>query len=686
MTRKRVVDIYAPISKTPGRFVNSVREFSPPGPDREEPGTFRVPLSGYALFVFFAAAISYFELAYRLWIFKNIDGDYIFSALFALPAAAVFFLVSVLASEIKNTIIAATITLALTAAYGAQLIYFSIFRTPLSLYSLIGAKDAAQFWDVAASAILNNGIVIALLFVPFVSLFLFRKKLFLSQRPKPLLLCAIVCIGIISYGVSILGVRATNGGDFSQYAVYYNIASPELSMRKLGVLTTMRLDLQRGIFGFEENGNWDIAGAPSAPSPVTQKAASPATHNMMNIDFGNLMSNEHDQNILDMHAYFSSSTPTKKNSYTGMFKGNNLIVMLAESFSPYAVSPELTPTLYKMSTEGFRFSNFYNPAWGVSTSDGEYVLNMGLMPKSGVWSMLKSSKNYLPFTYGNQFKKLGYDTRAFHNHTYTYYGRDKSIPNLGYDYKGLGNGLKVKKTWPESDLEMIDVTAGEYISTSTPRRPFETYYITMSGHLEYNFLGNHIAAKNKSFVDALPYSEAAKAYIAGNLELEFALASLLQKLEAAGLAENTVIAIVPDHYPYGLPKKSLDELAGHEVENNFELYKSIFILWKKGMESATIDEPVSTLDVLPTISNLFGLEYDSRLLMGRDVFSDTPPLVVFVNRSWITNKEKYNSTVSHDNAGENAAYESAMNKTVANKFKYSREILETDYYRKVFSR
>lgn len=638
--------------------------------------------SQYALFIFFVATIVYLELIYRLSIFKSFDGDYIFSVLFAFPAASILFFASVFASKIKNKIIASIITLALIVAYGAQLIYFSIFKTPLSLYSLIGAKDAMQFWDVVASEIFKNGVVVILLFVPLVLLFLFRKRLFLSERPKLFWLFIVALVGISSYGISILGVRATSGNDFSQYAVYYNIASPELSMKKLGVLTTMRLDLERTIFGFEENENQDTVEIPSVPPPPPEKIDLSDKNNMMNINFSSLSSGEQNQALLDMHAYFASNKSVEKNSYTGMFKGSNLIVILAESFSPYAMSPELTPTLHKMSTEGFVFNNFYNPVWGVSTSDGEYVLNTGLIPKSGVWSMLKSGKNYLPFAFGNQFKKLGYLTKAYHDHTYTYYGRDRSIPNLGYDYKGVGNGVKVKKTWPESDLEMIENTADEYLSDT--KQHFATYYITVSGHREYNFLGNYISKKNKSYVDNLPYSDTGKAYIAANLELEFAVKSLMKKLETAGVADNTVIAIVPDHYPYGLPKESIDELAGHKVENNFELYKSVFILYKKGMKPILVDEPVSVLDVLPTLSNLFGLEYDSRLLMGRDVFSNASPLVIFVNRSWITDDARYNSTTTQADAkGGDAEYRDSINKIVADKFKYSAKILETDYYKKV---
>ena len=36
-----------------------------------------------------------------------------------------------------------------------------------------------------------------------------------------------------------------------------------------------------------------------------------------------------------------------------MFKGKNLILLTAEGFSPYAIDQELTPTLYKLTHEGF---------------------------------------------------------------------------------------------------------------------------------------------------------------------------------------------------------------------------------------------------------------------------------------------------------------------------------------------
>ena len=192
-----------------------------------------------------------------------------------------------------------------------------------------------------------------------------------------------------------------------------------------------------------------------------------------------------------MHEYFKCVPPTKKNEYTGKFKDYNLIFITAEAFSSYAVHKDITPTLYKMVNEGYQFTDFYVPLWDVSTSDGEYVAMTGLIPKSGVWSFYHSSKIDLPFVMGRQFEKLGYNTLAYHNHTYDYYRRDLSHPNLGYDYKGVGNGLDMVSQWPRSDLEMMELTIAEFID----KEPFHVYYLTVSGHLEYNFIGNAMAIK-----------------------------------------------------------------------------------------------------------------------------------------------------------------------------------------------
>ncbi len=700
--------------------------------------------SEYWLLLFFILIIAYLELLYRLWIFKEVSFDYFFAFIFAMSGGTALYIFTILFPLKRLRMLAITASFIVTLVYGVQLIYFCIFRTPLSLISIGAAGDVMQFWDIVVEAVVKNILALLLLFIPFLFLVLFRKRLSFSER-KPIELSFVLAFCVMSYSCSVACVALTGDSPTSQNTLYFDAFSPELSVNKLGVFTTVRLDVERLATGAlqevisdgllakmgpdEENtGGWND-GTDNAEDAANQGAISNEVpgdmhpgndgttlpggisgtdgessdsdddptdenepvelikpFNTMDIDFDALMTSGEDDPLYQMHKYFSSTEPTPTNEYTGMFKGCNLIMLTAEGFSPYVVSPELTPTLYEMINGGFVFRNFYNPIWWVSTSDGEYVACTGLIPKGGVWSMYKSGSNYMPFAMGNQLRALGYLTKAYHNHTYTYYNRDVSHPNLGYDYKGVGNGLEVKKTWPESDLEMINVTIDEYID----QQPFHAYYMTVSGHMNYNFYGNHMASKNKQYVEHLPYSDVSKAYIACNLELEFALKSLMDKLEAAGIAENTVIVLSADHYPYGLEKENIDELAGHEVETNFELYKSNLIIYKKGMEPVIVDKPCESLDIIPTISNLLGLEYDSRLLMGTDILSSASPLVIFSNRSWITDRAMYNSIKNKvtftDGTEKDKDYVNSINKIVANKFKYSTKILETDYYGKILKR
>jgi phosphoglycerol transferase MdoB-like AlkP superfamily enzyme len=339
-----------------------------------------------------------------------------------------------------------------------------------------------------------------------------------------------------------------------------------------------------------------------------------------------------------------------------------------------------------MVREGFVFNNFYTALWQTSTSDGEYVALTSLIP-NGTRSMFKGRKNLWPFALGRQFDDLGVASKAYHNHTYTYYQRDETHPNLGYIYKGLGNGLKLKtKCWPESDLEMMQSTVDEYIKEDQ----FHAYYMTVSGHMNYTFMGNSMSSKNRKLVKDLPYSDDAKAYIACQLELDRALEYLIQRLEEAGVADRTVIALSADHYPYGWEKDKLDELAGHEIDPSFEIYKNHFILWNKGMaKNIVIDKPCSSMDILPTLSNLFGITYDSRLLMGQDILSDSEPLVFLSNRSFITDKVKYNSetgkVINLTDEPVSEDYIDNINSIIKNKFTVSKSILENDYYRYVFS-
>ncbi len=436
-----------------------------------------------------------------------------------------------------------------------------------------------------------------------------------------------------------------------------------------------------------------VTEPPEITTPTTTERPIPTGENILPIDFATLYANETNSTVKDMHRYFGTQTPTSRNLYTGMFEGYNVIVLTAESFSYLAIDKDLTPTLYKLANSGFVFKEFYNPSWGVSTLDGEYVAMTGLLPKANVWSMFRAGTecSIMPLTLANQLNALDYgQSLAYHANTYTYYKRNQSFPTMGYFYKAYQKDnrdehfLDIKQTWPQSDLETIEKTIDEYINQDK----FSVYYMTVSGHASYDFSGNYIAYKNKKLVEHLPYSTAAKAYLACNIELDRAMELLLRRLEEAEKLDKTLIVLSPDHYPYALDDATINELAGHTVEKNFEIYKSTLIIWNSQMETVVVEKPCSSLDILPTVSNLLGLEYDSRLLMGTDILSDSEPLVMFLNRSFITDKVNYNGKTGKYTLRTaetvDSAYLKQYRSIVNDKFVYSAKIIENDYYAKVW--
>jgi len=212
----------------------------------------------------------------------------------------------------------------------------------------------------------------------------------------------------------------------------------------------------------------------------------------------------------------------------------------------------------------------------------------------------------------------------------------------------------------------------------------------VSGHQFYTFGGNYIAQKNRELVEHLPYTTAGRAYLATQIELDRAMKLLLQRLEDAGVAERTLIVLSADHYPYGLTREEIEDLAGHRVGRNFELHRSSLIIYSPGMQPEVVDRPVSSLDIIPTLSNLMGLEFDSRLLMGTDAFSDADPLVIFNNRSFITDKGRYDSGtrefVPDDGVEVADDYQQLVSDEIDRRFYYSAKILDEDYYRMVVDR
>lgn len=626
--------------------------------------------------------ILFLEIIYRIFIFNTFFDKYTISVIiFSLPWVFIIWAITTLLPEKINKFLTIFFTCALTIITLAQIVYYNFYTSIFSFFSLTtGAGQVMEFWQAILNVMLSIWYVFLIVLIPLILFLIFKNKLFNFRRLSWKINLVNLVLFILSLGGAYLTTYKFDSGIYSINRLLFSTHAPLLTANKVGLNTTQALDLYRYIFGFNEEIFIEETSEEILEEPGIE-------YNAIEIDFDKLINKTSNKTIKNMHKYFKNVSPTQKNKYTGLFKDKNLIFITAEAFDTIALDEKITPTLYKMANNSYVFTNYYQPLFPVSTSDGEYMNLTSLIPKEGVWSFYRTSKISMPLGFGTMFKKAGYTSYGFHNHTYSYYDRDDSHPNIGLTYYGCGNGLEKKMNcshWPNSDKEMIESTLSYYLEKD---KPFASYYMTVSGHLNYNFYGNNMASRNKSKVKNLKYSQAVKAYYATQIELDKAMEILLKELDEANKLDDTLIVLAPDHYPYGLTTEEMNEVSKTNRSNKFENYHTTLIMYNPAIEKTEIDKIVSSIDILPTIYNLYGLEYDSRLLMGTDIFSESEGLVIFSDRSWITKYGKYNSVTkkftktTKEELPEN--YIDKINTKVYQKFSMSSLVLENNYYSKL---
>ena len=663
--------------------------------------------------IFFPLALLYHELLLRAFDTQNafFRGTLVMVVLFSIATGL---LLSLLVNLLHNRRLAQVLMLVVTALWTLLLCVEYCCRSYFKSYFSVGfictmtGNVVTGFGSTIPGIVAQRLPFIIAALLPLVLCILLRKRIVTEHRMSKWSLLFVTAVSVIFL---LIGEGLARWGTYGD-SYTYNFQT-DAAVSQFGLHTAVRLEAEYALFGtpqpkLELPTQEDEPDDPSAATTPVEYG-----YNALDIDFQALADSASDSALRSMAQYFGSLTPSKKNEYTGLFQGKNLVLITAEAFSPWFISRELTPTLYKLTHEGFVCENYYQPGWGQSTTGGEYAVMTGLLPTwvgSNV-SFYASANDDMPFALGNQLRALGYRTGAYHDNIYNYYNRDKTHPNLGYDYQGVGNGLTVTEdgSWPYSDLEMVQNTIGDYIDGYvSDGTPFHVYYMTVSGHGSYGW-GHAMAAKNRAKAQAA-YPNAStqvQSYVAANLELENALTYLLEQLEAAGIAEDTVICMSADHYPYLLAEPETDyynELRGVvDSERDTDRYRNALVLWCGGMENAvTVTEPCSAVDIVPTLSNLFGLEYDSRLLSGRDVLdkdydagsaSGSIPLVILPTssgNSWATAAGVFEASTRTFNARPGVTveedYVSRVNNIVALQYNYAQQLIARDYYRVALGR
>lgn len=620
-----------------------------------------------------------------------------------------------------------------------QTVYFRIFQQPLRIKAvLLTGRDAVtNYWREGLVGLMHASPLLILMALPLVAVGFWRHlttwELPYLSSIKKLRMGLIAGVALI-YSVSVMQIGKVLDTLYAEeYREFYD---PMLVMQDMGVIAMVQRDgayelgelassLWDGISdsrpdredpdrllaqgggessdvpdasetGMEQTPGTEAESGPTETQATPEPVLDTSPH-VWNLDMDKLAQLSQGSKETEwLVKYLGEVAPTNRNEYTGMFEGCNLIFLTAEGFSTYAIREDLTPTLYKMVNSGFVFNNYYVPLWSTSTSDGEYINATGLIP-DGQHSMRKSAVLDMAFTLPRFFSKEGVYNWAYHNNSLSYYERYQTHPNLGYDFKASKLGdlseeeygdwifyMEHAGAWPASDYEMMLGTVPEYVNLDR----FDVYYMTVSGHMYYSFSGNRMSSWHKEEVQGLEMSENAQAYIACHIELDKAMANLLEQLEAAGQLENTLICLSADHYPYSMAQEEYEELAGRDLSQDMDTYRNSLILWNAAMEEpVVVDKVCGSMDLLPTLLNLFGFDYDARMYAGRDIFSDQEGMVIFMDRSFVSDTVAYSRKAKTTtwkvemSQEEQDAYMDMAKKDVKDRYNFSAYILRNDYYR-----
>lgn len=521
----------------------------------------------------------YVELCLHLCVFGSMDRYAGYPVLFGLLGGALCTLVVSSLPKVLRQITGVFLVAAQVLLAEVQLVYHCIFGDFMPVSQIgMGGNVVVNFNSQLLYGIRQNLLKILLLLLPLIAVILClilrrAQALKLRLRWKQAMASFAVLLALLLTVTGLMYVGRDNA--FSAYRTFTNVnTSTDSSYKKIGMLATTAQELRYMLFS--SSGSIMITPSSLNISDVPRTYSSNSYNVIENIDFTALADSTDSDILKTTDEYLSNATPTRKNNYTGLLKDYNLITICAESFCPWFISEELTPTLYKLSHTGILFENYYGTFQSVTTN-GEYTMCMGLYPDMSRTktdsSFNVAGTNYLPFCLGNALKGMGYQAWGYHDYIGDFYNRNITHANMGYTFKAADSGLAMKIDWPSSDLEMMEASVDDYINSG---EPFHAYYMTFSGHYQYNW-DNAMSAKNRDAVKDLPYSEPVKAYIACNLELEYALEYLMQRLEQAGVADKTCIVLTNDHYPYGLTEDEYNELAGQTLDTTFEKYRNSFM-------------------------------------------------------------------------------------------------------------
>ena len=418
---------------------------------------------------------------------------------------------------------------------------------------------------------------------------------------------------------------------------------PSIAVKQFGIITFGILDVNNYFFPAKVSEEYKIE------NESNKYAKENTTRKFDDTNWNNLIDNETNETLNTLNKYFINSDISDTNNYTGMFKDKNLIVIMLESVNDIIINKEDYPNFYKMYSEGWHWKNNYSPRNSCSTGNNEMS---GMTSLFSIYNTC-TANNYRKNTYFeaifNLFNNKGYNTFSAHDYTEHYYYRNEIHTNMGsnayYGVEKLGiEYSSIYKNWASDEdfmnkvLEPID---------NVDNKNFMAWLTTVSSHQPY-YYSSIEGDKYLSLYEDMDIRTDLKRYKSKLKILDNALGILLDGLEEKGILDDTVIVMYGDHYPYGLSTDTINTVLDYDTNVDYENERVPFVIYNTDIDSKEFESYTSYINILPTVANLFDLDYDPRLYMGSDLLSkDYESIVVFADGSWKNEYAYYNASRSN---------------------------------------
>lgn len=330
----------------------------------------------------------------------------------------------------------------------------------------------------------------------------------------------------------------------------------------------------------------------------------------------------------------------------GTQKGKNLFVIQMEAFQNFLIDKEfngkeVTPYLNEFKDRCMYFNNFYSQTASGNTSDAEMMLNNSLYPLTEGSVYFKYSTNKYE-SLPTLFKEQGYDTFSMHAYKASFWNRAMMHPVQGFDRfysrrdyefdEVLGRWGLSDNSFFRQNLEIFED------KKDNNEEPFYSFIITLSSHYPYEgFIdfdeidtGEFEGTIVGDYVEAIHYADKV-------------FGESLKELEKMGYLDDSVIVMYGDHegIKSGSPESFRESLS---IPDNKDILKyemknvPLFIHFPDDEYSGKYDKLCGQIDLMPTISNLFGI--DSEYTFGMDMINQERDYLAFATKDIITKDRK----------------------------------------------